>query len=365
MQTALQKRVQKITDAIERSARSGRVVAFKRKELYQALFYLMTGDPKTNAELSHFCNSARLKTPLKWLRQKIGVEIKIPQALHCHFVRNMSLLNALKGWKVRRTDFELIQQIANAAELDLHDEQHLLRKAYSSMEINWLGEVEDELDEVQVILGRVAVQDLLLGVLETYKVPKSSKTPYSEVFGICLGMASRQKLEKKGKGSNTTWFVNVEKAVPQIRAKARTDSVLPNLKSLESLIEAANSLFPQLEIIGDYHSHPYRTVRKLKSVRGWEASPSDFIGLEELYRGLRKHPKRKHRLRVTFIIAIARGKTGPNRFSHMKSRKNIVRMNLAGCHIYISAYRILSNGMMSERGVILVPSIDAHHLQAV
>ncbi len=365
MQSALQKRTKRLTDAIDRGVTNQRIIASQRKQLYQALFYLLTGDPKPSVALRSFCNSFRLKTPLKWLQEKIGREIKLPQALHCHFVRNMSLRNALKGWKVLDSDFELVQQLASTAELDLHDEQHLLRKAYSSMDLNWLGEVEDELDEVQVILGRVAVQDLLLGVLETYKVPKSSKTPYSEVFGICLGMASRHKLEKKGKGTNTTWFVNVEKAVPQIRAKARTDSVLPNLKSLESLIEAANSLFPQLEIIGDYHSHPYRTVRKLKSVRGWEASPSDFIGLEELYRGLRKHPKRKHRLRVTFIIAIARGKAGSNRFSHMKSRQNIVRMNLAGCHIYISAYRILSNGMMSERGVILVPSIDAHHLQAM
>ena len=36
-----------------------------------------------------------------------------------------------------------------------------------------------------------------------------------------------------------------------------------------------------------------------------------------------------------------------------EKNKNIVRFTMAGCHVYISAYRILSDGSMSEKGVVL------------
>jgi hypothetical protein len=200
-------------------------------------------------------------------------------------------------------------------------------------------------------------------VFETYKVPKSKTEPYSEVFGLCLGMSSRQKTTKKGSGTRTKWFVHVDKAVPQIRARANQDSVIPNAKSIEALVETASDLFPQLEIIGDYHSHPYRDFKELKSAKGWEASKDDFEDIAGLYRSLRKNPKRQHRMRVTFVVAIAKGRMTKN--AKTRQMPSVFRMSMAGCQVYISVYRILSNGLMTSKGVNLVRHAGENYFKAV
>lgn len=57
-------------------------------------------------------------------------------------------------------------------------------------------------------------------------------------------------------------------------------------------------------------------------------------------------------MRVSFVIAIAKGRAIRNTKTQSTS-KNVVRFTMAGCHVYISAYRILSDGSMSENGVVL------------
>src|SRR5262249_53105709 len=149
-----------------------------------------------------------------------GITVKIPQTLHASMTKNVSPRNARAMWKVSKSDLKLVENIAAVAGVDTETEHHLFRRYYSSLELHWLAEVEEALEEVEVIISHKALEEMLLGVLETYMVPKSKKEPYSEVFGLCLGMASRQKAVKKGVGIRTKWFVYVDKAVPQIRARA-------------------------------------------------------------------------------------------------------------------------------------------------
>ena len=363
--TKLQSFVGSIVKAMDKHVAAGLMHVSRRQEICEGIFFLLAGDPVVNPALKEFCKLINKSPALLKISKAMGKEIKLPQALHGWTTKNMSLRHVLATWDVRKSDIEMVTEIAAKAGLELTDEHHLLRRRYSSMELKWMAEVESELEEVEVILGRQALQDMLLGVFETYKVPKSKSEPYSEVFGLCLGMTSRNKVNKKGIGTRTKWFVNVEKAAPQIRAKGHTDSVIPNIKSIEALIETADSLFPQLEIIGDYHSHPYLTVKKLKDNNGWEASKSDNVSIAELYRGLRSLRARQHRLRVSFIVAIAKGRNVATAPSQLKRKPSVVRMSMAGCHVYISAYRILSDGTMTTRGVNLVPAVSEYHMQAV
>ena len=364
-QTYLQTLVTKITAAIDRAVQLEHITDLNRRELYKALFFLLAGDPILRPELHGFCKQHKKMQPLKELLKTVGHSVKLPQALHANTTKNVSLRKARNLWKVQKSDLDLIKEIAQVAGVDTEAEQHLLRRYYSSLDLHWLAEVEEKLDEVEVILSTQALEDILMGVLETYKVPKSKREPYSEVFGLCLGMASRHKETKKGIGTRTKWFVSVEKAVPQIRARAKTDSVTPNSKSIEAVVETASSIFPQLEIIGDYHSHPYRNIKRLKEVKGWEASDDDFKDIKGMYRSLRSHPKRKHRMRVTFVIAIAKGKSGSKSMTHMRGMPSVLKMSIAGCHIFISVYRILSNGGVTNKGVTLVRNMGESYFKAV
>jgi hypothetical protein len=350
--TFLKRNVRRITQRIEGLSASGEIDKKQRQNLFRALFYVLMGEPIIPENLIEFCRSHQLEPTLNRLFEAMGVKCKLPQALHSRILKSVSLKRVQDIWGVSKSDLSLVREIVREADLDPEAEHHLLHRYYESGDLDWLADVENEQDEVDVIISIQALEEMLLGVFETYKVPKSRREPFSEVFGLCLGMASRNRTTKKGQGQRTKWFVYVEKAVPQIRAKSDASSVIPNAKSISALVETSHSLFPQLEIIGDYHSHPYHNAAQIRRYRGWEASQQDAADIALLYRDLRNLKLRKHRMRVSFVIAIARGKATKGSV-HQQKLTNVVRFNMAGCHIYISAYRILSDGSMSEKGVTL------------
>ena len=91
---------------------------------------------------------------------------------------------------------------------------------------------------------------------------------------------------------------------------------------------------------------------QIRRYRGWEASGQDEADIALLYKDLKSLKQRKHRMRVSFVIAIGKGKASKT-YKQNRKGNHVVRFAMAGCHVYISAYRILSDGSMSERGVIL------------
>jgi hypothetical protein len=349
--TLLQRLITALTDAFDKALAEKRISPRKRQSLYRSLLHLLMGEPYILENLKTFADQAGKRPALEHLFRIMGKRCKLPQALHARIVQSVSLKNVSRTWNITKSDLELVGHIVREAKVDPHDEHHLLHRDYDSAALDWLAEVEMKHETVEIILDSEALEDMLLGVFETYKVPKSKKEPFSEVFGLCLGMASSNRVTKKGAGTFTRRFVYVEKAVPQIRAKASQSSVTPSAESIRALVETSNSLFPQLEIIGDYHSHPYRSYPQLKKYRGWTASRQDAESTEYLYRDLKSSLPRRHRMRVSFVIAIAKGRAS----SHPEGGEeaSILRFNMAGCHVYISAYRILSNGGMTNKGVVL------------
>ncbi len=350
--TLLQRLVWPVLNLIKRAFEKREITQRQRDVLYKDLFYVMMGEPNPSQQLNDFCKRGNRARALDRLFNSMGTRCKLPQALYARIVQSVSMKNVQKSWGITKSDIDLINGLMKEAKLDPYDEHHLLNRDYEPTEFDWLAEVELVHEEVEVILNAQALEDMLLGVFETYKVPKSKTEPFSEVFGLTLGMTNSQRISKKGVGAKTKWFVYVEKAVPQIRAKANQYSVTPSAKSLSALVETSDSLFPQLEIIGDYHSHPFKNYPELKAYRGWSASHEDGVSTAFLYRDLRTKTKRKHRMRVSFVIAIAKGR-GTAISDHMRGQPNIFHFNMAGCHVFITAYRILSNGMMTDKGVIL------------
>ena len=119
---------------------------------------------------------------------------------------------------------------------------------------------------------------------------------------MCLGMVRDEKLKRRGGGEYWRRDVYVQQAPVQIRAKATKDHVWPNFQSLATHLDAAKVLFPHLEVIGDFHSHPYQSEG---------ASPLEEMGTEpEGYddnRGrVETMRERHHDPRVAFIIAIGK-----------------------------------------------------------
>lgn len=311
------------------------------------------GEPHILPDLRKFCETAHKEKSLVKLFLALGTRIKLPQAIYARIAEAASMNQVLKTWNITKSDIRLVNQIIRQAEIDPYDEHHLLlRRHYSRTDFDWLAEVELKHESLEVVIQNQALEDMLLGAFETYRVPKSKKEPFSEVFGLMLGMTTSARTAKRGEGTHTRHFVSVEKAVPQIRAKSSSSSVTPSARSLNALVEASGSLFPQLEIIGDYHSHPYRNYLELKKFRGWYASREDAISSASLFHDLNARKERPHQMRVSLVIAIAEGR-GNAVPDIMKDKKNLHHLKIGGCHVIVTAYRLLSNGAMTTTNLTL------------
>ncbi len=351
--TRLQRLISPIRGAIDRAFTGGAIPEKKRNSLYKSLVYLLMGEPHILPDLRDFCLKAKREKSLVNLFLSLGTRIKLPQAIYARIAESASMTQVLKSWRITKGDIRLVNQIIRQAEINPYDEHHLLlRRHYSRSDFDWLAEVELRHESLEVVIQNQALEDMLLGAFETYRVPKSKKEPFSEVFGLVLGMTTSARSIKRGEGTHTRNFVHVEKAVPQIRAKSSSSSVTPSAHSLNALVEASGSLFPQLEIIGDYHSHPYRNYLELKKMKGWYASHEDAVSSASLSRDLVARKDRPHHMKVSLVIAIAEGR-GNAIPEEMKDKKNLHHLKIGGCHVIVTAYRILSNGVMTTHNLVL------------
>ena len=141
------------------------------------------------------------------------------------------------------------------------------------------------LERLHVHLEARALEDILLAAAEGYKVAPGRGYKYTEVFGLCFGSVRR----KATRWHSHDLFVNVARVATQMRAKATASEVMPNSKSLAAHLEVSNRFFPHLEVVGDYHTHPYKTLSKLLQSKGWEHSDMDEQSLPSFFEEVREH----------------------------------------------------------------------------
>jgi hypothetical protein len=148
------------------------------------------------------------------------------------------------------------------------------------------------------------VEDLLLAAAETYDVkwPGPGKR-YTEAYGLCFGSRKRAN-EKKGSADFNT-IVNVSRITTQMRATATADSVQPNSKTQEVHLAVGAKLFNHLELLGDYHTHPYTSLKKLRAAEGWKYSAGDEDQILPWYKISRAQG---HEPRFSIVVGVASGR---------------------------------------------------------
>jgi len=144
------------------------------------------------------------------------------------------------------------------------------------------------------------------------------------------------------------------RAQPQLSAVTSPRHVEPNYRSLDAVARAAATLFPQHQLMGDFHSHVFNDIGELRYNRGWEPSDWDAgfsMQWTRLMRELGYHPQ------VDLVIAIARcNRRVPH--SHHARMGHTLQATVGDCRAVIGAYRILQSGSYATEGVRLsVPGI--------
>ncbi len=191
-------------------------------------------------------------------------------------------------------------------------------------------------EQLTVHLDTRAVEDLLLVAAETRLVPLGRKSPFTEAYGCCYGNRKTQRLPGRPESVTT---VRVDRFTTQMRAVATSNSIEPNRQSHLVHHKVGELFFNHLELIGDWHTHPYHSLKRLKKVQGWKYSKDDSEQIEGWWDDVRREG---HSPRFSLVVAVAEG--GKIGRSSLRQASNRIRLTVGSLYVFIAAYRIDPNG---------------------
>ena len=244
------------------------------------------------------------------------------------------------NWQVHTTELKYLEQLWT--ELRYTREEY--RKLLVDTGATWQFEVDEGHEEVVIWLDDRAIEDIVLVALEAYAVPKGRGSRYTETYGICFGSTKSTEEKRQAHGRHTVRYIHINSVHIQLRAEGYASRITYDIRSLETQMEVAKQLFPQLDIVGDFHTHPYRDVDEIKSLKGWHYSRDDEVNIPDWAAPLRKMGFQP---RVSLIVAI--GKGGKRMARPSRVRPNVIRFSVGKYHFYLAGYRIIGDSYSASQ----------------
>ena len=318
------------------------------------LHLLWTGvAPQHLVELSQQGAVRGLKKHLRLLCRYMENESPLPKALCAHYKFDMPIKMALSRYRVRKTDWKLVHDLAFAYGLDT--DLYIRGTALYAKGVGaWHDDLERELVRVHVSLEKSALDEILVACLEGYLSPRMGRKKGYEVYGLNLGMTRGVTEMTPRMGRKEGYFVHVMRSQPMLSAEGRPSEVIPRAKSRDAILQATRTLYPHFEVIGDWHSHTYDSLSQMVRARGWLPSKTDerfnHHWVEEL-------TALGHRPMVAFIVALAHSDKRVG-MSHFRGEPNTLQVSINNCRIVIGVHRILmTKRYYSENIHLRVPGV--------
>jgi hypothetical protein len=266
-------------------------------------------------------------------RQLAADDYRISKAWYENRIYGASRGSASFRWHVRPVEIKYVEQLW----ADLHYSREDYRKSLRRHRADWLSDVDELHEDVVIWLDDRAIEDIVLVALEAYAVPKRG-VRFTETYGMCFGSIKSTEKERQAHGRHTTHYVYISSVHIQLRAEGFSNKITYDLRSLDTQMAVAKHLFPQLDIVGDFHTHPYRSVDELREAKGWRYSRGDEACIPAWVSPLTDmgyHP------RTSLIVGI--GKGGKRISRPGKLKPNVIRFSINKYHFYLAAYRIVGN----------------------
>jgi hypothetical protein len=309
--------------------------------------------PQTLQELADHREVRGLKKHLHVLCRYLNTESRLPRALCAHYKFDMPTKQAMRRYRVRKFEWKLVHDLAFAYGLDT--DLYIRGTAlYAKGVGSWYDDLERELIHLEVSLERSALDDMLVACLEGYLSPRMGRLKGYEVYGLNLGMTRTVATIRARAGRTEGFFVHVMRSQPMLSAEGRPSEVTPRDKSRDAILQATRTLFPQFQVVGDWHSHAYASLSELVLARGWMPSVTDeqfnASWVDELV-------ELGHRPQVAFIVAVAHcEKRVP--MQHFRGEPNTLQVSINDCRMVVGVHRILmSKRYFSENIRLRVPGI--------
>jgi hypothetical protein len=282
----------------------------------------------------------RLATMLRKLEQQILKDgYRLPKAWYETRIYGTSRRTAAFRWHVNPLELKYLEQLWS--DLQWHREEY--RNLIAHLQPEWTFDVDEIHEDIVVWLDDKAIEDIVLVSLEAYAVPRRGLR-FTETYGICFGSTKSTEEKRQAHGKHTTRYVYASSVHIQLRAEGYSNKVTYDLRSLETQMAVGTHLFPQLDIVGDFHTHPYKDVDELKALKGWNFSPGDESGIPTWVEPLKKmgyHP------RTSIVVGIAKG--GKRIIRPGRLKPNVVRFSINKYHFYIACFRIIGNRYSDKR----------------
>lgn len=176
--------------------------------------------------------------------------------------------------------------------------------------------------DTKLIVEDHVVPQLFTSAIEAYEIEhrahaKGKSNSQLETFGLLWGYAIPQKGKLPSRIVSTL-------ATVETSALRHQDWVDPNLDSLMSKKRFFEAYYPNVELIGTFHSHPYSDLEEVNKVKGWRASNGD----KEFWPWLHEHvcpeqPQLAH-LVVTITELNSKGWAYPARLKGNEEKRGYV-----------------------------------------
>ncbi|WP_426944372.1 hypothetical protein ACP4J5_23365 [Pseudomonas oryzihabitans] len=125
-----------------------------------------------------------------------------------------------------------------------------------------------------IIVDDAVTPQLLTSAIEAYEFDRERSSRKKdapgqiETFGLLWGYCVPAFDERPARIVCTT-------ATVEVSADRRKGSVAPNLESVAAKRDIFRRYWPQLDLVGSFHSHPYANLEEVRGIKGWQASETD------------------------------------------------------------------------------------------
>jgi len=322
-----------------------------KKLQHDLLMFILTAQvPEDLRDLAAGGKIHGLKTRVGRFQRYLRKFSNVPEAFCARYKYRMSEHPARRRYNVSARTWNYVHRLAEEAGFNFETRMQLM----DFRQFKWHEKLEEDLVLTDVVLDDKALNDMLVAIYEGYLVPREKRRKGCEVYGLNMGMIRSIEAQSRSKGISIHRYVSVLRSAPQMSAEAARWWVAPNNKAIEAVIKANNTLYPQNQILGDFHSHPYDNWKELLYHEGWRYSKGDQSYNFDLSQ---RFAELDNPISITFIVAIARSKHKVKR-RHFRGRKNMIQLRVGECCAIVAVYRSLERGRYSDKGIrLLLPGM--------
>jgi hypothetical protein len=105
-------------------------------------------------------------------------------------------------------------------------------------------------------------------------------------------------------------------------------------------------------VLGDYHTHPWKTLAVVEERRAWRPSPTD----ENTVPGFVQEVCEQQHNRPLFSLVVAVAEGGKSGRRTLRKQRNVVQVPVGNLFFVIGAYRILLDGTYDDSVELSLPA---------